>query len=113
ASDSLASTDRRVSSPSAAKIAARVLSARGPLWRRLDMLRDVLALRATPAVIHGERFEPPLAWDLVEARFDHAQHGPAGGRPQRELDQRRRLGRIILAPVGPIWSAGGTGQPAR
>src|SRR5262249_59589556 len=93
--DSLASIARRVSSPSAAK--ANACASRGDprLCRLLDMLRDVLHLLAPAAIVHAERLEPALFWNPVEAGLDDAQQGPGGVLLQRELDQCRRLGRVI------------------
>src|SRR5258705_1145785 len=61
---SLATTDSRVSSPSAANTDARVFSAPSRLWRLFDMARDVLDLLAPTAIIHAERFEAALVRDL-------------------------------------------------
>src|SRR5436190_10862411 len=69
---SLASTDRRVSSPRAANTAAGVFSALTRLGRVFDMLRDVLHLLVPTAVIHAECLEPSVAREFVETRLDDA-----------------------------------------
>ena len=98
-SHSLVSTDRRVSSPSAANTDAGVFGASGRLWRLSDMPRDILDLLAPPALVHAEGFDTALARHFVEARFDDAQQRPGRGLFQRELDEGRRLAGIILALI--------------
>src|SRR6516165_5250607 len=75
ASHSFATSNSRVSSPSAAKIGAQT-------WRlpdaRLALLRNVvfnvLHLLRPAAVIPAERLEPPVVRELIEARLrDHKQ----------------------------------------
>src|SRR5262249_29956468 len=63
------------------------------------MPRDVRDLRTPPAVVHAKRFEPALAWDLVETRFDDVQQGPARCLLQREFDERSRLTGIVSVRI--------------
>src|SRR5437868_6580736 len=103
---SVLSTDRRVSSPRAANTDARVFSPSNRLWRLFDMPRDVSHLLAPTAVIHAERFEPAIAWDLVETRLDDAQQSPRRDALQRKLDERRRLTGIILVRIDRVGMPG-------
>src|SRR5262249_7943285 len=103
---SLVSTDKRVSSPSAANTDARVLSATDPLCRLFDMLCDVFELRAPTALIHSKRLVAPVAWQLVEAGLDDAQQRPRCCSLQGKLDKRRRLSRIVLLGIDGVWMPG-------
>src|SRR3954462_5327772 len=95
----LASNDRRVSSPSAANTDARVLSAAAPLRSLLDMTCDILHLLPPAALVHAERLVATMGRQLVEARFDHPHPRSARGLLQRELDQRGRLRGIVLLRI--------------
>src|SRR4051812_45427960 len=96
------STESRVASPSAAKISARDFNAVDALARMGEILRDIDHLDGPTALVHAERFVTATCGQFVEARLDNAQNRPGYGRLKRELDQRRRLGGIILARVDRI-----------
>src|SRR5262245_60925277 len=103
---SLVSTDKRVSSPSAANTDARVLSAADPLSRLFDMLFDVSELSAPAALIHTKRLVAAVTWQLVEARLDDAQQRPRCCFLQGKLNKCRRLSRIVLLGIDGIWMPG-------
>src|SRR5690242_21452133 len=63
------------------------------------MPHDVLDLLAPTTVVHAKRFEPALAWELVETRLDDAQQGSDRDALQRKLDECRRLTGIILVGI--------------
>src|SRR3979411_3288479 len=94
---SLARTDNRVSSPSAAKTDARARSAARPLGRLSEMPGDVVHLLAPAAFVHPKGLVAARAWNLVEARLDDAQQRSGRGRLQREFDERRRRGGRVPA----------------
>src|SRR4029077_14451498 len=94
--DSVVTSDRRVSSPSAAHTAARCrrFAALMSLPRR-DMALDVLHLLSPAAVIHTERFRAAARGHFVEAGLGEQQQGFAGDLLWPELHKRRRLLRIV------------------
>ena len=74
--ESLATRERRVSSPSAAKTGACV---RRLMVVRLRILRDIslhiFQLCCPAAVIHAECFEAPVGGDFVEAGLSEKKQG--------------------------------------
>src|SRR5258708_30598982 len=60
-----------------------------------DMALDVLQLPRPPTVVHPERFIATPDRDAIEARFDDREDGPACGLLETELDERRRLLRVV------------------
>src|ERR1700730_5405517 len=110
---SLVSTDRRVSSPRAANTDARVFSASEGLCCLINMPRDVWDLLAPTAVIHPERLEATLAWQLVETRLDDAQQDHCRGALQCKLDERRRFTGIVLGRIDRVRMPGEREQPLR
>ena len=69
--ESFAMSDKRVSSPKAAKTIACACRLEATVLRRLrDIVRDILHLLRPAAIIHTKRFCPPVAGNLVEARLD-------------------------------------------
>lgn len=67
--ESLATSDSRVSSPSAAN--ADALACRGDVRLRslCDMFLDILHLFCPSTVIHAKRFEATIAGNFIEAGF--------------------------------------------
>src|SRR5262245_1909451 len=93
-SHSLATSLRRVSSPSAAKIGAAPAS-RAALGQR-DMALDVADLFRPAALVHPEGLVPARGRDPVEARLRNGQPGAASlRRRQPELDERRGLRGVV------------------
>src|SRR6185436_15285189 len=85
---------RRVSSPSAAKIGAELLSADFfnaatpvAVLRRGDMAFDVLHLDVPAAAVHAEGVQPARFRYLVEAGLDHGQQRAAIDVLELELDE--------------------------
>src|ERR1700736_1169572 len=104
---SFATSDSRVSSPSAAKTGAFASRWAAILLRFLgDMALDVLHLLCPTAVIHAKRFEAAVAGDFVEAGFcDHKQRA-GRGLLQPEFDERGRLLRIVFVGIHGIGMPG-------
>src|SRR5438132_14423955 len=88
---SRATSQRRVSSPSAAKTgAAPARPALAPLgWR--DMALDVEHLLRPTGIIHPERFRPAPVRESVETGLDQRQQRAAARLFQPKLDERRRI----------------------
>src|ERR1700730_2846590 len=96
---SFATSDSRVSSPSAAKTGAFASRWAAILLRFLgDMALDVLHLLCPTAVIHAKRFEAAVAGDFVEAGFCD-QRG-SGSAATFWLHVRTGLGREVTSALG-------------
>src|ERR1700761_9009642 len=103
-SERLASSARRVSSPSAAKTGACIGQAAAGL--RLELLGDigfdVLHLLLPATFVLAESLFAAFARNVLEARLGHGEQRTRGNLLQPELNQRRRLGRIIDVGVDGI-----------
>src|SRR6267378_5635456 len=110
--DRVVTSDRRVSSPSAAKSAAwcRRFAALVSLPLR-DMALDVLHLLSPATVIHTERFRTALRGHLVKAGLGEQQHGPGRGLLQPELDQRGGLLRVVHLRIDAVRMPGEAEEP--
>src|SRR5277367_6960572 len=97
--ESLATSVRRVSSPSAAKTGARSLWRALPalkLFLRLcDIFLDVLHLFCPTAIVLAERFGAASGGNLVEAGLGDYEKRARHGFLQAEFDQGGRLVRVI------------------
>src|SRR5438046_1925953 len=60
-----------------------------------DMTRDVLYLRVPALGVHAESFVAPSSRYLIEARLDDREPYAVGHLFEPELDERRRLGRVV------------------
>src|SRR5256886_11877958 len=87
-----------VASPSAANSGAAL-----PL---LDILRELLDLPGPAVVVHAERLGATGERDAIEPGLDDRERGAALCVLERELDQRRGLGRVVHGGVD------GVGVPA-
>src|SRR6266550_2244061 len=87
-----------VASPSAANSGAAL-----PL---LDILSELLDLPGPPVVVHAERFDATAERDAIEPGLDNRERGAAVRILERELDQRRGLGRVVHGGIH------GVGVPA-
>src|SRR5262245_60415659 len=83
----------RVESASAANTGTASRSLRSALL--LDIARELLRLRVPPLGVHPERFGTAVERDPVEPRFDDRERCAIGFVFEPELDQRRRLTRVI------------------
>src|SRR5262245_27837935 len=93
---SRATSASRVGSPSAANTGALSASFAATALRLLrDIALDVLHLLLPPALVHAEGFRATGERDAIEARLDDAEHRAAGLLFELELDERRRLRRVI------------------
>ncbi len=106
------SIESRVSSPSAANTAARVLSAAAALGI-LEVLLDVLDLCGPAAVVHAIGLRAPVRGDLVEAALDDTQTRAVCRRLECELDQRLRLPRVVDVGIDRVGMPGQREQPFR
>src|SRR6266516_4147468 len=88
----------RVASPNAANSGAAL-----PL---LDILRELLDLPGPPVVVHAECFGATRERDTIKPGLDNRERGAAVRILERELDQRRGLGRVVHGGVD------GVGVPA-
>src|SRR5947207_4403626 len=104
---SVVTSDRRVSSASAANTAAccRRFAALRSLPPR-DMALDVLHLLGPAAVIHAEGLRTALCRDLVEARLGEDQQRPGRSLLQAKLDQRGCLLRVVHLRIDAVGVPG-------
>src|SRR5579863_2946772 len=109
---SAATSDSRVSSPSAANTAA--------CWRRRaappsmparDMAGDVLQLLGPAAVVHAQRIAVAVWRQLVEAGLDDRETRAAGDLLEVEFHQRRNLLRVIGLRIDGVGMPGEAEQP--
>ena len=91
---SLATSDRRVSSPSAAKIVARASISRR-LGCALDMVFDVVHFYLPTIVVHAIGLELTVFGNGVEAGLGDGEEGASAFRLEFELDKRLGLRRIV------------------
>src|SRR6185503_8880570 len=89
------SSRSRVSSPNAANSGAASRTGGPAAVLALDMAADVANLRGPPVVIHAERLGTPVGGDLIEAGLDEREQRPIRGLLEAELDECRRLLRVI------------------
>src|SRR6266849_10746586 len=96
-SHSRATSRRRVASPSAAKTGAA--STRLASLPVRDIPLNALQLRGPPAVVHPERFGATRCRETIEPRLHDREDRFAAHLVQLELDERRRLRRVVHAGV--------------
>src|ERR1700728_5001526 len=99
----LESSESRVSSPSAAKIAA---FARALLGRFSGIDLNVFHLLRPPTIVPEQRLGAPLGGNLVKARLRYREQSPTRSGLQAELNQRGLLLRIIDFRVDRIGMPG-------
>src|SRR5437773_2045538 len=102
-SDRRATILRRVASASAVKTGPASAAFTARALRRGDMAFDVRRLCRPPTVVHPERLVAPRRWNPIEARLGNRQHRAAVGLVQPELDERRRLLRIVPGGIDGVW----------
>src|SRR5215472_18226269 len=100
--DSLPISDSRVSSPKAAKIAARSASWARRSSRLRDMALDVRHLGGPTAIVHAECFEPAALGNGVKSGFREHKKGAAIFRFKPELDEGCRLVRVVNGGIDRI-----------
>src|SRR2546421_9903294 len=110
--DSVVTSDRRVSSPSAANTAAccRRFATPGS-WPARGRSLDVLPLRRPAAVVHAERLRTALGRHLVEAGRGEQQQRPGRGLLQAKLDQRGRRLRVVDLRIDAVRVPGEAEEP--
>src|ERR1035437_2409783 len=109
---SLATSERRVSSPSAANTGARGCRfAIGRLWSLRDMGLDVLHLLSPAPVVAPERFKAPLAGNAFEAGLGEQKQSTVRRGLKPELHQRRGFSRIVKRRVDRIRMPGERKEP--
>src|SRR5437879_7580906 len=98
----------RVASPSAANngTAPGGGSCSATALRLGDIPREVLDFAVPPVVVHAERFGATRERDAIKPGLDNGECGAALRLLERELDQRRGLGRVVDGRVD------GVGVPA-
>src|SRR6202167_4626445 len=99
----LESSESRVSSPSAAKIAAFARALLGPLG---DIGLNILHLLPPPTVVPEQRLGPPLGGNPVKAGLRYREQSPTRGGLQPELNQRGFFLRVIHFRVDRIGMPG-------
>src|SRR5262249_13685743 len=98
---SLATSVSRVGSPSAAKTGAASRNVSAAL-RAGDMAFDVAQLLRPPVFVHAERLTAAVHGNPVESGLDDGQPRAVIVFVQPELDERRRLVRIVLRRIDRI-----------
>src|SRR5580658_4800315 len=110
--ESLATSARRVSSPSAENTRAGTLRrAAAPLRLLRDILFNVLHLHRPAAIVHAERLGAAVARNLVESGLGEDEQGAIRGFLQPKFDESGRFLRVIDFRVDPIRMPGERKKP--